>query len=227
MPERMNEMNDLATMSATVISMTLKEITDMFDVRHNNAMRIVASLGKDPAFGGVTKIDLSTSEGHTYQTYQLNKLQSIVVAVHLNVALLMRIVDRWQELETKQAMIGNDHYAAKLINLGLLPGIIDWWEELVDRGCLYEGSPSFRMTDNKPSLSRLRLSFSDWYSKKYSTGVGYIWSDDEFRRSLLRVSGMFSATSVCDSLKRGDKMYLLHKLPEFKGKVKKVPLIGR
>jgi phage regulator Rha-like protein len=231
MPERMNEMNDLATMSATVTSMTLKEITDMLDVRHNNAMRTVESLAKDPAFGLVTKIEcpIISGKGKTeyIKTYQLDKRQSISVAAHLNVALLMRIIDRWQELETKQAVIGNDHYAAKLINLGLLPGIVDWWEELVDRGYLYDESPYFRMTDNKPSLSQLRLSFRVWYSNKFSTGWGYIWSDDEFRMSLLRLSGMFSAPSVCEALKRGDKMYLLHKLPELKSKVKQVPLLGR
>jgi phage regulator Rha-like protein len=115
MPERMNEMNDLATMPATVTSMTLKEITDMLDVRHNNAMRTVAEMAEDPAFGGVTQIEYRTSEGNTYQTYQLDKRQSIAVAAHLNVSLLMRIIDRWQELEAKQAVIGNDHYAAKLL----------------------------------------------------------------------------------------------------------------
>jgi hypothetical protein len=83
------------------------------------------------------------------------------------------------------------------------------------------------MTDNKPSLSQLRLSFSVWYSNKFSTGDGCIWSDDEFRMSLLRLSGMFSAPSVCEALKRGDKMYLLHKLPELKRQVKQVPLLGR
>ena len=33
------------------------------------------------------------------ETYQLDKRQSIAVASRLNTALLMRIIDRWQELE--------------------------------------------------------------------------------------------------------------------------------
>jgi hypothetical protein len=231
MPERMNEMNYLSTMSATVTSMTLKEITDMLDVRHNNAMRTVAEMAEDPAFGGVTQIEYRTSEGNTYQTYQLDKRQSIAVAAHLNVALLMRIIDRWHELETKQAVIGNDHYAAHLITLGVLPGMVEWWEELVDRGYVYKQSPDYLMTQYKPSLNELQCSFASWCGERglyFRAGEFHsLWLLESFKRSLMAVSGRYSVKSVVDELKRGDKTYLLHKLPELKRQVKQVPLLGR
>jgi len=46
------------------------------------------------------------------ETYQLNKRQSIAVSARLNTALLMRIVDRWHELEEKQHAIAHDANAA-------------------------------------------------------------------------------------------------------------------
>jgi hypothetical protein len=235
MPERMNEMNDLATMSATVTSMTLKEITDMLDVRHNNAMRTVAEMAKYPAFGLATQIEYPIISGkgkaEYIKTYQLDKRQSIAVAAHLNVALLMRIVDRWHELETKQAVIGNDHYAAHLITLGVLPGMVEWWEELVDRGYVYKQSPDYLMTQYKPSLNELQCSFASWCGERglyFRAGEFHsLWLLESFKRSLMAVSGRYSVKSVVDELKRGDKMYLLHKLPELKSKVKQVTLLGR
>ena len=92
-------MTQMQTILSTTLTMTLKEITDLLGVRHNNAMRTVESMAKDPSFGGVTQIEYRTSEGNTYPTYLLNKRQSIAVAARLNTALLMRIIDRWQELE--------------------------------------------------------------------------------------------------------------------------------
>jgi hypothetical protein len=225
MPERMNEMNDLATMSATVTSMTLKEITDMLDVRHNNAMRTVAEMAEDPAFGGVTQIEYRTSEGNTYQTYQLDKRQSIAVAARLNVALLMRIVDRWHELETKQAVIGNDHYAAKLINLGLLPGIVDWWQWLLTSRYYYQDSPAYTFDVRKPTLRLLGHSYRNWLSKKLHFSGGYSTSDADFKRAIMVVSGCVETGRICGMLSKNINDSFLEHLTEISGK--QVPLIGR
>ena len=87
------------------MTMTLKEITDLLDVRHDKAMLKVAAMAESPEFGWLSKTDIQYSSGkgriETIQTYQLNKRQSIAVASRLNTALLMRIVDRWQELENQ------------------------------------------------------------------------------------------------------------------------------
>lgn len=87
------------------MTMTLKEITDLLDVRHNNAMRTVAEMAKDQDFGTITQIEytlqMPNNATRQMETYQLNKRQSIAVASRLNTALLMRIIDRWQELENQ------------------------------------------------------------------------------------------------------------------------------
>ena len=48
----------LATQSSEM-TMTLKEITDMLKVRHNDAMQTVVTMAKSPDFGGVLKLSTS------------------------------------------------------------------------------------------------------------------------------------------------------------------------
>ena len=103
----MTQLNTLV--SNETKTMTLKEITDLLNVRHDKAMIKVAEMAKDPEFGQVSILDISYSKGNgatgTTETYQLDKRQSLAVAARLNTALLMRIIDRWEELETAVAKL--------------------------------------------------------------------------------------------------------------------------
>lgn len=84
--------------------MSLKEITDLIGVRHDKACLKVLSMAEEPEFGTVSITDIVYNDkGQTIQTYMLDKRQSVAVAAKLNTALLMRVIDRWQELESKQA----------------------------------------------------------------------------------------------------------------------------
>ena len=77
----------LMKMTSTM-TMTLKEITDLLNVRHDKAMLKVAEMAQDPDFGTVAKTStVYNDKGQTIQTYQLNKRQSIAVASRLNTAL--------------------------------------------------------------------------------------------------------------------------------------------
>lgn len=94
-------MKELAKIG-TVEYMTLKEITDLLEVRHNDAMKVVAKMAEDCDFGLLRNYRSKQQTGfgeRELQTYQLDKRQSIAVAARLNTGLLMRIIDRWQELE--------------------------------------------------------------------------------------------------------------------------------
>jgi len=84
-------------------AMTLKEITDLLETRHNDAMKVVAKMTESPEFGCVTKASYRTTQGNEYETYALDKRQSVAVAAKLNTPLLMRVIDRWQELEAEQS----------------------------------------------------------------------------------------------------------------------------
>lgn len=105
---------------SNIKTMTLKELTDLIEVRHDKAMVKVESLAKEPEFGAVSKMDIVYNErGQKIETYKLDKRQSIAVASRLNTSLLMRIIDRWQELET-QAPALPQTYAEALLEAGRL-----------------------------------------------------------------------------------------------------------
>ena len=69
-------------------TMTLKEITDMLEVRHNDAMVTVAKMSTNSDFGTITKISytlaMPNNASKQMETYQLNKRQSIAVSAKLN-----------------------------------------------------------------------------------------------------------------------------------------------
>ena len=82
------------------LTMTLKEITDILKVRHNDAMKVVENMAESSDFGALRKSRIAYNQhGQTTETYALDKRQSIAVAAKLNTSLLMNIIDRWQELE--------------------------------------------------------------------------------------------------------------------------------
>lgn len=99
-------MNNLATNNQNINTgvITLKEITDLINVEHNKAMKVVEKLAQEPNFGTVEKIaTVYNSKGQTIQTYILNKKQAIAVGAKLNNSLLMRVVDRLEELEANKS----------------------------------------------------------------------------------------------------------------------------
>ena len=100
----MSKSISLLTARSSEVTMTLKEITDILGVRHDNAMRTVSEMAQDMVFGHAPQIEERYNSGkNTLITYRLNKRQSIAVAAKLNVSLLMQIIDRWQELEDAAA----------------------------------------------------------------------------------------------------------------------------
>ena len=77
----------------------------MIGVEHNKAMEKVKKLAKEPSFGRVAILDTPTynpdgSINKFIETYALNKKQAIAVGAKLNNSLLMRVIDRLEELET-------------------------------------------------------------------------------------------------------------------------------
>ena len=80
---------------------TLKEITDLISVEHNKAMKQVEKLSEEPSFGTVEKIaTVYNDKNQTIKTYLLSKKQAIARGAKLNNSLLMKVIDRLEELET-------------------------------------------------------------------------------------------------------------------------------
>lgn len=87
---------------------TLKEITDIIEVRHDKAMIKVEQLAKEPSFGEVSKMDTFNLNNVKVVTYVLNKKQAIAVGAKLNNKLLMKLVDKLEELETRKPLTVNE-----------------------------------------------------------------------------------------------------------------------
>jgi len=94
-------MSIIPKMQSQNIEITLKEITDLISVEHNKAMKVVEKLSQEPSFGTVEKIaTVYNNKGQTIDTYKLNKKQAIAVGAKLNNSLLMKVIDRLEELES-------------------------------------------------------------------------------------------------------------------------------
>ena len=91
-------MNEVILPIGTVI--TLKEITDLISVRHNDSMKKVAKLSLEDGFGTLREFrTVYNSKGQTIETYVFTKKQAIAVGARLNNTLLMKVINRLEELE--------------------------------------------------------------------------------------------------------------------------------
>ena len=91
-----------------VCMITLKEITDLIGVQHSKAMKKVDKLVLEPSFGGVAKTATPTfnpdkSFNKNIETYHLTKKQAIAVGAKLNNSLLMKVIDKIEELENDKS----------------------------------------------------------------------------------------------------------------------------
>lgn len=94
-------MDNLIPFARNEVVITLKEITDLIDIQHSKAMLKVEALSKEPSFGEVSKIDTFNLNNVKVTTYKLNKKQAIAVGARLNNSLLMKVIDRLEELENE------------------------------------------------------------------------------------------------------------------------------
>ncbi len=92
------------------VVMTLKEITDLIGTRHDKAIKKIEKLSQEPSFGGVSILDIPTfnpdgSVNKYIETLVLNKKQAIAAAARLDNSMLMKVVDRLEELEEERVSV--------------------------------------------------------------------------------------------------------------------------
>lgn len=81
---------------------TLKEITDLIGARHNDSMSKIEKLALEPSFGTLRKTRIVYNEqGQEVDTYLLTKKQAIAAGAKLNNSLLMKVIDRLEEMESQ------------------------------------------------------------------------------------------------------------------------------
>lgn len=90
-------------MTVNVPSMSSREIADLTGASHDNVLKTVRSLlAKGVIFGNETPY-VHPQNGQTYTEYLFSYRDTMVVVSGYSVELRAKIIDRWQELESKQA----------------------------------------------------------------------------------------------------------------------------
>lgn len=90
--------------SSKVATMTSREIAELVDSRHDSVKRTVERLAEKGVISQPPMVDgPKSANGVVEQVYFLDKRSSLIVVAQLCPEFTARIVDRWQDLEAKQA----------------------------------------------------------------------------------------------------------------------------
>ena len=88
-------------------TMSSREIADLVDSRHDSVKRAIERCADKGAITLPPLVETSfqgaDGRGQTVAVYHLDKRASLIVVAQLSPEFTARIVDRWQELEAKQA----------------------------------------------------------------------------------------------------------------------------
>lgn len=86
------------------LAMSSQEIADLVESRHDHVKRSIERLAERAVIQLPPMEEVINHLGQTVTVYQLCKRDSYVVVAQLSPAFTARLVDRWQELESQQAM---------------------------------------------------------------------------------------------------------------------------
>lgn len=136
------------------LTMSSQDIADLVESRHDSVKRTVERLVERAVIQLPPMVDVTNHLGQTVAVYQIGKRDSYVVVAQLSPEFTARLVDRWQELESQQAMqvprslpealrlaadLAEQQQQLKQELAAAAPKV-----EFVDRYCSANGSMSFR-----------------------------------------------------------------------------------
>ena len=101
------------------ITMGTREIAEMLGKQHSNIKISAERLAAAGVIGTLAPQEF-THLNNTYIEYRLNKRDSLILVAQNSPEFTARIVDRWQELEAKQAPAIPKTYAEALLEAGRL-----------------------------------------------------------------------------------------------------------
>ena len=100
-------MNALMATGGTALTMTSREIADLTGKRHDNVMRTIETLYERRVIG-LPQFEEVPNDGPgpvLVKQYQLLKRDTYVLVAQLSPEFTAALVDRWQELEARQAPV--------------------------------------------------------------------------------------------------------------------------
>lgn len=98
-------MNHTLTLAAhAAVTMSSREIAQLVEARHSDVVRSIERLMAKGVIGGYAPTAYTHEQnGMEYKEYQVGKRDSYVIVAQLCPEFTARLVDRWQELESKHA----------------------------------------------------------------------------------------------------------------------------
>lgn len=136
------------------LTMSSQDIADLVESRHDSVKRTVERLVERAVIQLPPMVDVTNHLGQSVSVYQIGKRDSYIVVAQLSPEFTARLVDRWQELESRQATqlpkslpealrlaadLAEQQQQLKQELASAAPKI-----EFVDRYCTAGGSMSFR-----------------------------------------------------------------------------------
>lgn len=110
---------ELSTIGASQ-TMSSREIAELLEARHDSVKRSVERLVENKVIAKTPLVDgIKSANGVTERVYFLDKRSSLIVVAQLSPQFTARIVDRWQELESKQTPV---HKIPQTLSEALLLG---------------------------------------------------------------------------------------------------------
>lgn len=85
-------------------TMSSREIADLVDSRHDDVKRSIERLAGKGVIQLPPMADVKNHKGQTVSEYRIGKRDSYVIVAQLSPEFTARLVDRWQELESSQAL---------------------------------------------------------------------------------------------------------------------------
>lgn len=115
-------MNELSRITDSSISMTSREIAELTEKRHDNVKRTIEGLSEQgiisrPQIEDGIKAANGVVEKHYRFSGEQGKRDSIIVVAQLSPEFTARLVDRWKELETRNAMMDTTTQLANAVIL--------------------------------------------------------------------------------------------------------------
>ncbi|AZU47922.1 DNA-binding protein [Aeromonas hydrophila] len=112
-------MTNLSLIANTEMTMGTREIAELLGKQHSNIKISAQRLAASGVIGTLATQEF-THNGNVYEEYRLNKRDSLILVAQNCPEFTAQIVDRWQELESKQGPQIPQTYAAALLEAGRL-----------------------------------------------------------------------------------------------------------
>ncbi|WP_017411468.1 phage antirepressor KilAC domain-containing protein [Aeromonas salmonicida] len=112
-------MTNLSLIANTEMTMGTREIAELLGKQHSNIKISAQRLAASGVIGTLATQEF-THNSNVYEEYRLNKRDSLILVAQNCPEFTALIVDRWQELESKQGPQIPQTYAAALLEAGRL-----------------------------------------------------------------------------------------------------------